>query len=40
MRIPKIYFFDQAGPNFGRGTVGKFREMAKNRENIVMQIRE
>ena len=27
-----INFFGQGGPNLGGGTVGKFREMAKNRE--------
>ena len=40
MRIPKIYFFGQGGPNFGGGMVGKFREMTKTGKPIVMQIRE
>ena len=28
----KNNFFSQGGPNFGGGTAGKFKEMAKNRE--------
>ena len=31
----KIFFF-QGGPNFGGGTVGKFREIGNNRDSGVV----
>ena len=35
-----IIFFGQGSHDFGEGMAGKFREMAKTRKPIVMQIRE
>ena len=32
--------FNEGGPNFGGGTAGTFREMAKTAKPIVMQIRK